>query len=104
MQPFLDAFERAIESALASLGYVVGQIPTVLSAILVVYIFARIARLVVHSLSQGGRISPRLDPSLALLVRQLISVGIVTLGVAIGFSMLGMNLTTIAATFGVAGL
>jgi small-conductance mechanosensitive channel len=55
-------------------------------------------------LDRLGRLSPHLDPSLKILIRQCISIGMVVFGVAIGFGLLGLNLTTIAATFGVAGL
>jgi small-conductance mechanosensitive channel len=104
MQAFLDALNAAIDDALTSLGHVIAMIPTLLVAILVVLFFARLAQTAVALLDRPGRLSPHLDPSLKILIRQCISVGVIVFGIAIGFGLLGLNLAAIAATFGVAGL
>ena len=104
MQSFLDALQRAGVDALDNVGAVALKIPTFLIAVLIVLIFASMAQGLGRGLRRTAKLSPHLDPSLRLLIEQLMSALIITFGVAVAFGVIGVSFSTIIATFGVAGL
>lgn len=104
MDAFLQALHDAGADALRSVGVVAKHSPRFLAAIIVVLIFAAIARLAGRLVVRAQRLRPHRGANLDLLVQQLVVVAIVIFGVAVGFGVLGLSLTTIAASFGVVGL
>ncbi len=104
MQSVTDALRHAGTDALHNVGVVAREIPTFLVAILIILIAAWIAQAFGRLMTRADRISPQLDPSLKLLIRQLIIAGVIVFGVAVAFGVLGVSFSTIIASFGVAGL
>jgi small conductance mechanosensitive channel len=104
MDSVTDALRRAGTDTLHNVGVVATKIPTFLVAIVIILISAWIAQFVGRLVMGAEKSSPHLDPSLRLLIRQLIVAGIVTFGVAVSFGVLGVSFATIVASFGVAGL
>lgn len=104
MQSVTDALRHAGTDALHNVGVVAREIPTFLVAILIILIAAWIAQAVGRLMTRADKISPQLDPSLKLLIRQLIIAGVIVFGVAVAFGVLGVSFATIIASFGVAGL
>src|SRR5690606_4484062 len=85
------------------LARLIGTLPALLVAILVVAVFVLIARLARRLLAGVSRVS-RLDPMLRGLFDQLLTAAVVVFGVAVGLGVLGIDARTIIASFGVAGL
>ncbi|HET7037615.1 MAG TPA: mechanosensitive ion channel family protein [Thermomicrobiaceae bacterium] len=104
MESFLQALRDAGIDALKSVGLVAERAPRFLAAILVVLLFAALARLVGRLVARAERLAPRRGANLDLLIQQLVVAGVIIFGVAVGFGVLGLSLTTIAASFGVVGL
>ncbi|MGA7671873.1 MAG: mechanosensitive ion channel family protein [Nitrolancea sp.] len=104
MHSVTDALKDAGAQALHNVGVLARGIPTFVIAILIVLLAAWIAQTIGRLLLRADRISPHLDPSLKLLIRQLIVAGIITFGVTVAFGVLGVSIATIIASFGVAGL
>ena len=104
MDAFFQALHDAGFDALKSVGLVAERAPRFLAAILVVLLFAALARLAGRLVARAERLAPRRGANLDLLVQQLVVVAVITFGVAVGFGVLGLSLTTIAASFGVVGL
>ncbi len=104
MDSVINALKDAGAQALHNVGVLARDIPTFVVAILIVLFAAWIAQAIGRLLVSADRISPHLDPSLKLLVRQLIVAGIITFGVVVAFGILGVSIATIIASFGVAGL
>lgn len=104
MPTVITALHNAGADALHNVGVVAKEIPTFLIAVVIVLFAAWIAQVVGRIIDRAGRLSPQLDPSLKLLIRQLIVAGIITFGVAVAFGVLGVSFSTIIASFGVAGL
>src|SRR5690606_29391630 len=96
----LQSVDQQIGDSLARL---IGTLPALLVAILVVAVFVLIARLARRLLAGVSRVS-RLDPMLRGLFDQLLTAAIVVFGVAVGLGVLGIDARTIIASFGVAGL
>jgi small-conductance mechanosensitive channel len=101
---FFDALHAAGADALRSVGDVAARTPRFLAALVVVLLFVQLARLAAWSIARAERFSPRRQTNLELLGRQLIVVAVIVFGVAVGFGVLGLSLTTIAASFGVVGI
>ncbi len=104
MQSVTSALHNAGADALQNVGIVAKEIPTFLVAVLIILIATWVAQALGRLLTRADKISPHLDPSLKLLIRQLIVAGIITFGVAVAFGVLGVSFSTIIASFGVAGL
>ncbi len=104
MNSVTDALQRAGTDALHNVGVVAARIPTFLIAIVIILFSAWIAQLVGRIVVGVERTTPRIDPSLRLLIRQLVVAGVITFGVAVAFGVLGVSFATIIASFGVAGL
>ncbi len=104
MNAVTQALQHAGNDTLHNVGVVAAKIPTFLVAVLIVLVSTWIAQIIGRSLARAGRTAPHLDPSLSLLIRQLVMAGIITFGVAVAFGVLGVSFATIIATFGVAGL
>ncbi|HET9015675.1 MAG TPA: mechanosensitive ion channel family protein, partial [Thermomicrobiaceae bacterium] len=79
------------------------QLPALIVAVLIILIFVGISRVVQRVIFDVGRVS-RVDPMLQELTERLVTVAIVTFGVAVALGVMGLNAGTIAASFGVAGL
>ena len=104
MQSVTDALQRAGSDALHNVGVVAAKIPTFFIAIVIILLSAWIAQIVGRIVIGVERASPHLDPSLRLLIRQIVVAGVIIFGVAVAFGVLGVSLATIIASFGVAGL
>lgn len=104
MNAFFDALHAAAAEALRSVGDVAARTPRFLAALLVVLLFVQLARLAGSFVSRAERFAPRREANLELLARQLTVAAVVVFGVAVGFGVLGLSLTTIAASFGVVGI
>lgn len=98
-----DELNIAGEEIVTTLGRVIGKIPQVLVAALVILVFVLIARLARRLIRDVGRAS-RIDPMLRDLLDQLITVAIVAFGIAGALGVLGIDARTIIASFGVVGL
>ena len=104
MDSVFNALKDAGTQALHNVGVVARDIPTFVIAVLIVLFAAWIAQAIGSLMLRADRISPHLDPSLKLLIRQLIVAGIIIFGVTVAFGILGVSIATIIASFGVAGL
>ncbi len=104
MHSVTDALQRAGSDALHNVGVVAAKIPTFFIAIVIILLSAWIAQIVGRIVIGVERASPHLDPSLRLLIRQIVVAGVIIFGVAVAFGVLGVSLATIIASFGVAGL
>jgi len=104
MQSVTDALRRAGSDAVHNVGVVANKIPTFLIAILIVILAAWIAQAIGRMVMGAGKRTSHLDPSLRLLLQQLVIAAIITFGVAVAFGVLGVSFATIVASFGVAGL
>lgn len=104
MPTIIAGLRNAGEDALHNVAVVAKEIPTFLIAVVIVLVAAWIAQVVGRMIDRAGKFSPQLDPSLKLLIRQLIVAGIITFGIAVAFGVLGVGFSTIIASFGVAGL
>jgi len=87
----------------ASLLSALHKLPALLVAVLIVLVFVGIARLAQRAIFDVGRVS-RADPMLQELTERLVTVAIVTFGLAAALGVMGLNAGTIAASFGVIGL
>ena len=96
LQLGMDAVGESLRSAL-------NKLPALVVAVLIVLVFIGIARIVQRAIFDVGRVS-RADPMLQELTERLVTVAIITFGIAAGLGMLGLNAGTIAASFGVIGL
>jgi small-conductance mechanosensitive channel len=104
MQSVIDALHHTGTETVENVGALARQIPTFLIALLIIVFFVWLSQWVTRIFRRGERFSPRLDPSLKLLIEQLITVSIIVFGVAVAFGVIGVSFATIIATFGVAGL
>jgi len=104
MDSVTSALKDAGTHTLHNIGVLARDIPTFVVAIIIILLAAWIAQAVGRVMLHADRYSPRLDPSLELLIRQLVVAGIITFGVTVAFGILGVSFATIIASFGVAGL
>jgi len=104
MQSVVDALHHTGTETAENVGALARQIPTFLIALLIIVFFVWLSQWLTRIFRRGERFSPRLDPSLRLLIEQLLTAFIIVFGVAVAFGVIGVSFATIIATFGVAGL
>src|SRR5690348_2857862 len=104
MQSVVDALHHAGTETIDNVGALARQIPTFLIAVLIILFFVWLSQWLTRIFRRGERFSPRLDPSLKLLIEQLLTFFIIVFGVAVAFGVIGVSFSTILASFGVAGL